>query len=230
MTGGTVSISGSLNSEANTTYRVEFFANAANENIGQRFLGLHHGHHAGQQPLYGELLDHLGRLRDRGRVHHGDGHRSQQQPSEFSAAVAASSGMVLWRTKDDTSPNTREWTGSAFNAAGNSSAIGDLVAMQAAEAPTRDEIIVIGRTSGFGPIVGEMWNRPHSWNTLADQSARLVRQRHQLDGRRGLRVGQRRRRDGLGRRDKDLKYSVWNGTSWTAAALQSALATLSGNT
>lgn len=83
----------------------------------------------------------------------------------FSAQAQTAVGMLVWRTSGDTSPNTREWTGSAFNPAGNSAAIGDLCALRAAEAPTRDEIIVVGRTSGFGPIVGEIWNGS-TWSAL----------------------------------------------------------------
>ena len=86
--------------------------------------------------------------------------------SEFASNAEAVEfqGMMVWRTSGDTSPNFRIWDGAAFGPAGNSSAVGELSSLRAAESPTRDEIIVIGRTAA-GSIVGEIWDGT-SWSAL----------------------------------------------------------------
>jgi uncharacterized protein YheU (UPF0270 family) len=137
-------------------------------------------------------------------------------------------GALIWRTSADTSPNAREWTGSAFTAASDSSAIGDLTALRAAEAPTRDEIIVIGRRSGFGPIVGELWNGS-TWSALpinplgsyAVSSSWMADVAYESVSGDAVMVWAD---------NTDVKFSAWNGTSWTAAALLSNYATLSSST
>ena len=226
--GGTVSISGSLNAEAGKTYRIEFFANTANDNEGQRYLGYTTVTTPAGSPYTVTFSATLSAAVANGEYITATATDPAGNTSEFSAQIAASSGLAIWRTNGDASPNTREWTGAAFNPAGNSSAIGDLVALQAAAAPTRDEIIVVGRTSGFGPIVGEICSGG-TWSALpinplgsyAVASSWMADVAYESVSGDAVLVWAD---------NTDLKFSVWNGTSWTAAALLSDYAAVSGGT
>ncbi len=149
--------------------------------------------------------------------------------SEFASNAEAVEfqGMMVWRTSGDTSPNFRIWDGAAFGPAGSSSAVGELSSMRAAESPTRDEIIVIGRT-GAGSIVGEIWDGA-SWsglpgNPLGSQfiaSQWVTDVAYESLSGDGLLVWG----DGTG-----LKFNTWNGSSWSASAAVSDYATISGGT
>ena len=136
-------------------------------------------------------------------------------------------GALVWRTSADTSPNAREWTGSAFTATSDSSAIGSLSSVRAAEAPTRDEMVVIGRNTS-GNIVGERWDGT-SWSAFpgnplgmySPASPWMADVAYQLVSGNAMIVWST---------DSALRYSVWNGTSWAAAANLSDYWTLSGGT
>jgi parallel beta-helix repeat protein len=87
------------------------------------------------------------------------------QSSWFSLLAPSSPGTAIWRQSGDNSPQYNEWNGTTFTGELNSASVGDWRIIQGAEAPTRDEIIVLGVASGSGTIAGEFWNGS-SWNPL----------------------------------------------------------------
>jgi len=73
-------------------------------------------------------------------------------------------GTAVWRVGSLSVPEYNEWDGTSFGTAGNTADVGTWRIIAGAEAPARDEIIVVG-VDGDGDITGEMWNGI-SWAAL----------------------------------------------------------------
>ena len=80
-------------------------------------------------------------------------------------AGAAPTGTAIWRSRASTTPNYNEWDGTAFGTPGTTANVGEWRIMAGAEAPTRDEIIVMGVDKGSKNITGEIWNGS-TWSAL----------------------------------------------------------------
>jgi len=141
--------------------------------------------------------------------------------SEFSAAIAvtpSSDGNAVWTSASNNVPKQSAWNGTTFGTISNTSNInGPIQVMQAAEAPTRDEIILIGVDSA-GAVRGEMWDgtawsalpfNPLATLTTSSRWAATVAYESQsgdailiwANGATGT---------------QGLSYRVWDGTSWSA--------------
>ncbi len=64
---------------------------------------------------------------------------------------------AIWRSIGDTSPNTAAWDGSSFGTAVDSATVGEWRIIDGAEAPTREEKIVVG-VNASGLISAEMYS------------------------------------------------------------------------
>ena len=235
VSGTQLAVTGTLNSTASSYYRIEFFAStsadATGYGEGQRYLGFVNvstdgsGNAAFNTTLTATLA--AGETVSATATKSNATYSTFTDTSEFSQNTVAFEGMALWRTSGDSSPNLRIWDGTAFASADNSSGIGSLSSLRAAEAPTRDEIIVIGRNT-LSNIVGEIWNGT-SWSALPSNplgtyspaSPWMADVAYESVSGNAMMVWGT---------DTALKYSVWNGTSWTAAANLSDYWTLSGGT
>ncbi len=80
------------------------------------------------------------------------------------AATGDSSPMAIWRRSGQSTPFTATWDGTNFGSTLASASVGDFRIMQGAEAPTRDEAIVVG-VDASGTIAGERWDGT-TWSTL----------------------------------------------------------------
>ncbi|MFW2381850.1 MAG: hypothetical protein ACN4GZ_08845, partial [Acidimicrobiales bacterium] len=85
-------------------------------------------------------------------------------PSPVGAAPGDSPPMAVWRRDSQTTPSFAEWDGSSFGATQASAGVGDFRIMQGAEAPTRNEAIVVGVDAG-GTIAGERWDGS-TWSAM----------------------------------------------------------------
>ena len=235
VSGTQLAVTGTLNSTASSYYRIEFFAStsadATGYGEGQRYLGFVNvstdgsGNAAFNTTLTAALA--AGETVSATATKSNATYSTFTDTSEFSQNTVAFEGMALWRTSGDSSPNLRIWDGTAFAPADNSSGIGSLSSLRAAEAPTRDEIIVIGRNT-LSNIVGEIWNGT-SWSALPSNplgtyspaSPWMADVAYESVSGNAMMVWGT---------DTALKYSVWNATSWTAAANLSDYWTLSGGT
>ena len=81
----------------------------------------------------------------------------------ISVSIIQNSGTAIWRDST-TTPQATSWDGTAFGATTSTAPSGDYRIMQGAEAPTRDEIIIIGVTES-SEITGEIWDGT-SWTVL----------------------------------------------------------------
>lgn len=77
---------------------------------------------------------------------------------------ASSSATAIWRQSGLNTPQYNEWDGVSFGVEGNSANVGEWRIIDGAEAPTRDEKILLGVNSA-GVISGEFWNGS-SWSAL----------------------------------------------------------------
>jgi predicted glycoside hydrolase/deacetylase ChbG (UPF0249 family) len=148
--------------------------------------------------------------------------------SEFSPGLAvttvanAPKGKVIWTDNDQLDNWTANWTGTAFTAAGTTGVkLGDDVTMMlAAEAPTRDEVIMIGSADASGVIEAIVWNGS-SWSAplgmpVASPSALASMYNsfavaYESQSGDALLVW-----DNGGTGTTGLSYAVWNGSSWSA--------------
>lgn len=130
--------------------------------------------------------------------------------------VESSPGTAIWRNSGDSTPDVNHWDGADFLGTGDSSSIGQLRLIEAAEAPTRDEIIVVGvDTVGF--LQGEIWDGS-SWTALPfslDFSASPTEQSFDIayESRSGDAILIWNNGDGA---TASVSYRVWDGTSWSA--------------
>ena len=236
VSGTQLAVTGTLNSTASSYYRIEFFANtsadATGYGEGRRYLGFVNvstdgsGNATFNTTLTATLA--AGESVSATATKSDATFTTFTDTSEFSQNTVAFEGMALWRTNTDTSPNFQIWDGAAYSPAGSSVAIGDLKSMQVAESPTRTEVIVIGRTSG-GSIVGEIWNGT-SWgaSTINPLGTQAVSSQWATAAGYESVSG-----DALlvwGDQATGLRFTTWNGMSWSASAVVSDYATISGGT
>jgi Domain of unknown function (DUF4347)/Cadherin domain/Bacterial cadherin-like domain len=133
------------------------------------------------------------------------------------AFVVVGGGLAIW-TNNTGSPQHALWDGSTFGTATAPNAIGEWTHMQAAEAPTRTEIIAVGVDSA-GVMRGEIWNgstwTAFSFNTIVDlgttgyQSFQIAYEQQSGDA---MLVW-----DNGTTGSASLSYRTWNGTTWSAA-------------
>ncbi len=121
---------------------------------------------------------------------------SDSQALTINVTQAVTDGAAVW-SDNTTTPQTSDWDGSSFGATSGTTALPDNYrTMQGADAPTRDEKIVVG-VDDTDNVTGEMWNGT-SWSALPLQHGHG--QRDLLVRRRGrLRAAQRRCGRGLER-------------------------------
>jgi uncharacterized repeat protein (TIGR01451 family) len=81
-----------------------------------------------------------------------------------SGVVASTEGTLVWRSGSSTIPRTNDWDGASFGLPAPTADVGDYRIMTGAEAPGRDEILIVG-VDESDRITGEMWNGA-SWNEL----------------------------------------------------------------
>ncbi|UCG51008.1 MAG: hypothetical protein JSW58_12505 [Candidatus Latescibacterota bacterium] len=88
-------------------------------------------------------------------------------------AVTTTKGALVWRSGSSTVPQTNEWDGTSFGIPGPTADVGDYRIMTGAEAPGRDEILIVGVDEN-NRITGEirdggLWNAL-PFNPLANVS------------------------------------------------------------
>ena len=228
--GSQVTIKGTLNSTANSYFRIEFFANTSGDGSGygegQRYLGFANvmtdgsGNVTINRTLTASVA--VGEFVSATSTKSNAGFTTFTDSSEFAqnvAVVAASSpGTAIWRNSGDSTPDANDWDGTAFLGAGNSASLGQLRIVEAAEAPTRDEKIVVGvDTSGW--LRGEMWDGT-SWTVLPfslppslDNTAQNFDVAYESQSGNAIVVW-----DNVSGGTASVSYRVWDGTSWSAEA------------
>ena len=126
------------------------------------------------------------------------------------------SGTAVWSNATAT-PQTSAWNGSSFGATSGTVALpSNYRIMQSADAPTRDEKIVVG-IDALGNVTGEIWNGS-SWSALP-LSMGTVSETYwwgadvayeQLSGD-AVAVWN----DNTQAAGQKLRYAVWNGSGWS---------------
>ncbi|NNF68554.1 MAG: right-handed parallel beta-helix repeat-containing protein, partial [Acidimicrobiia bacterium] len=79
---------------------------------------------------------------------------------------AAIAPVAIWRRSGQNTPLYEQWDGSTFTGTQTSQAVGEWKVVQGAEAPSRDEAIVLGVDDGSGDVTGELWNGS-TWSVLS---------------------------------------------------------------
>jgi hypothetical protein len=164
--GSQIDISGNLNSVANSFFRIEFFASTGSSD--QTYIGFANvaTDGSGNAIINATLTVNVasGALITATATASDATYTSFTDTSEFSAnATAGNSGTAIWRDAS-TTPQTSDWDGTSFGSTTATAPSGDYRIMQGAEAPTRDEIIIIGVDESLN-INGEIWNGS-SWSVL----------------------------------------------------------------
>ena len=77
---------------------------------------------------------------------------------------ANSTATAIWKQSGLNTPQYNEWDGVSFGVEGNSASVGQWRIIDGAEAPTRDEKILVG-VDASGVISGEFWNGA-AWSAL----------------------------------------------------------------
>ena len=228
--GSQVTIKGTLNSTANSYFRIEFFANTSGDGSGygegQRYLGFANvaTNGSGNVTINTTLTASVavGEFVSATSTKSNAGFTTFTDSSEFAqnvAVVAASSpGTAIWRNSGDSTPDANNWDGVNFLGAGNSASLGQLRIVEAAEAPTRDEKIVVGvDTSGW--LRGEMWNGtawtvlPFSLPPSLNSNSQNFDVAYESSSGNAVLVW-----DNLSGGTASVSYRVWDGTSWSAEA------------
>ncbi len=140
------------------------------------------------------------------------------------AVDATSAGSAIYRNSGDSTPDVNDWDGFAFLGANNSASVGEWRLVEAAEAPTRDEIIAVGVDTPIGFVNGQMWDGT-TWTALpfnslgfstspTEQSFDVAYESRSGDA---LLVWN----NGSGG-TTSVSYRIWDGTSWSAEAMITA--------
>ncbi|MCB9917355.1 MAG: LEPR-XLL domain-containing protein [Planctomycetes bacterium] len=136
--------------------------------------------------------------------------------SATTTTPTAAQGTAIW-SGSTTTPQTSNWDGGSFGASSGTMPVGDYRILEGAEAPTRDEIIVIGVNTS-SQIRGEFWNGS-TWEALPfNGSLPTISESYwwsfdvsyeSVSG--DAMVVWRNGSSGT----EGLSYSTWNGTSWS---------------
>ena len=149
----------------------------------------------------------------------GDLHSGGTSLGTVDVTVSDSSpGTAIWRNSGDTTPDTNDWDGTSFGTTGDSANVGSYRILEAAEAPTRDEKIVVGVESTIGFVRGEMWDGS-TWTALpfndlgfslspTNQSFDVAYESQSGDA---LLVW-----DNAAGGTGSVSYRVWDGSTWSA--------------
>ncbi len=228
--GGTVTVTFDLDVPAGN-HRVEFFTNPGGADLsghgeGESYesavvvaAGVDHVH--AFPGTIGDVLSATATAQSVGPVY--------GSTSEFSAthAVTAANPAAVWRRSGSTTPFYAGWDGATFGSALPSQSVGEFRVIQGAEAPTRDEAIVLGMTDA-GTVAGEMWNGT-AWTALPFNNLvtgrvawnwGLATAYESLSGD-GIIVWNNGTTGTTG-----LSYRVWDGATWSGA--QTITAPISG--
>ena len=145
-----------------------------------------------------------------------DGTASDSQDLTVTVTRVADSAPAVWSDTSSTR-QSNDWDGSIFGSTGGTDALADRYrTMQAADAPTRDEKIVVG-VDASGNVTGEMWDGsawsalPLSMGTVSETywyGTEVVYE--QLSGDAVVVWNDNSQAAG----DK-LRYAVWDGTNWS---------------
>ncbi len=121
-------------------------------------------------------------------------------------------GTAIWAESGSTTPEFADLTGSSFGVEGSTANVGQYRVMRGAEAPTRDEKIVVG-VDGLGNITGSMWDGS-SWSALPINQLGAVDQSYwwsvdvAYESQSGDAVV-------VWADGNDLKSARWDGSSWS---------------
>lgn len=128
---------------------------------------------------------------------------------------ASSTATAIWKQSGLNTPQYNEWDGVSFGVEGNSASVGQWRIIDGAEAPTRDEKILVGIDSA-GVISGEFWNGatwatlPFALDTVSSTTNHGFDVVYESTSGDALLVWN----NGTGG-SAPLSYRVWNGTSWS---------------
>ena len=132
-------------------------------------------------------------------------------------------GTAIWSGDGSSTLESNKWDGTNFTGTTFDAGIGDYNITAAAEAPTRDEIIIVGVETG-GDITGAMWDGS-TWNSLPAAPLGSPLANVSEDFWWGFEVAYEQQsgdamlvwNNGTSGTN-GLSYSVWNGGTWTAPA------------
>ena len=218
--GGTVSVTFDLDVPANADgYRVEFFTNPGGTNPAGNYEAEQFATAVTVAPGTGRTASFAGTVGDvvtatATRIDPGTA-TGYSSTSEVSAQriVSNSGAWAVWRRSGQSTPFASRYQGGTFGSTVATASVGEFRVMQAAEAPQRDETIVVGVASS-GTIAGEMWNGS-SWSALPPLgstnetfwwSAEVAYEGLSSDAVVVYTDG------------ADLNYRVWDGTNWSPEA------------
>jgi len=120
-------------------------------------------------------------------------------------------GTAIWADSGVPAPQTSDFDGASFGPESNSAAVGEWRVIAGAEAPTRDEKIVLG-TNAFGNLSGQIWDGS-TWTALPGISAGLNVDEWSFDVAYSSQSG-----DALivWRSASEIAFATWDGTSLSA--------------
>ena len=122
----------------------------------------------------------------------------------------------MWRENGTTTPEFNLFDGTSFGTEGNSLNLDELEVIRGAEAPSRDEAIVVG-IDGGKTLRGQMWNGS-TWSALSINDLGNAKNTNSWSF--DVAYEQQSGDAVLVWNDSpDLKFSVWNGSSWTTPAV-----------
>ncbi len=134
------------------------------------------------------------------------------------ATLESSPGSAIWSASGDGTPNVNDWDGTSFGTTTDSADLSfQLRIVEAAEAPTRDEKIVIGVDGTIGQLRGEIWDGstwtalPFSMGFSADNTAQSFDVVYESQSGDAMVVWN----NGAGG-TASVSYRIWDGTTWSA--------------
>ncbi|MDX1267650.1 MAG: hypothetical protein R3311_09820, partial [Oceanisphaera sp.] len=216
-------INGTLNSTPNSYFRIEFFASDTGDGSGygeaQTYLGFVNittdgsGHASFTATL--NIGVSTGNVVSATATKSDATFSAFTDTSELGANVIATEiidvGAAIFSNASNT-PQTNDWDGSTFGTTGNTSTLLDTYrTTQGADAPTRDEKIVVG-IDNSGNVSLLMWDGS-SWSSTA--LAGTVTETYWY----GAEVAYEQQSGDavvVWNNGSQLQYAVWDGSSWTA--------------